>query len=144
MIQSPQNSTLLFIIISCLPESHINTLFLQISQALPNDLTTKTPSGNTINAARFFGAPTANFNYLFEKISVFMSLFFDHSLHHISKMTHTITTSSLTQAIQNPTSFSKIQSNLTQLQNGQVRVRLTLYDLIQTHLHSVIHAIPET
>lgn len=144
MIQSPQNSTLLFILISCLPESHINTLFLQLSQSLPNDLTTKTPSGNTINASRFLGSPTANFTYLFEKISVFMSLFFDQNLPHVSKMTHAVTISALTQPIQNPTSFSQIQSNLNQLLNGQVRVRLTLYDLVQTHLNSVIQAIPET
>ncbi len=120
----------IFIVISALPQTQLNHLFLFLYPFLPEDLTVKMTEGNTLNVCSMFQTPSQDTRHLIEKAQVYLKLYSSPELPFIRTLTTLKTTAYLSQAFQNTQVLATTKENLMGIRNTQLLPRLRLYLLL--------------
>jgi hypothetical protein len=130
----------IFIVISALPQTQLNHLFLFLYPFLPDDLTVKMPEGNSLNVCTMFQSPSQDTRHLIEKAQVYLKLYSSPELPFIRTLTTIKTTAYLGQAFQNAQVLATTKENLMAIRNTQLLPRLRLYLLLSDLFGRLLNA----
>jgi len=119
-----------FILISALPVSQLNHLFLHIYNYFPEDLVVKMSNGNLVDVCALFQSPTQDTQFLLEKAKVYLKLLMSPDLPVIRIITQTKTVLYLENALQNDKVLEETRLNLFGIRDQQILTRMRLYLLL--------------
>jgi hypothetical protein len=126
------NPDLLFILLSALPDTQINTFFLHIQSYLPNDLEVKHPDGHKIVLSQLFQSPSSDIQYLITKIQIYLSLYHTPQLPIIRHITQSKTATFFEKSLENQHTYDTTIATLTTLSTTHIQSRINLYTLYST------------
>ncbi len=123
--------SLLFILLSSLPDNEINAFLLYIQSYLPDDLQLTPPDGPKINVTTLFQSPSSDIQYLITKIQIYLSLYHSPQLPIIRHITQSKSQVYLDKMLDNQNTLITLTSTLTSLRDNQVKSRLNIYTLYE-------------
>jgi hypothetical protein len=138
IIEQPMNKDLLFIILSSMPTEQMNALFIFVQKFLPDDLSVKTPDGNSVNVCSLFETPSTDVTFLSDKNRIYLDLYFDGHYPIIKEITQSKTSDYMVKLLSNTEMFEVTMRNLKNILTLQVDTRVQLYKFFQTYLEDVM------
>ncbi len=133
-------SDFIFILISSLPPSQLNHLFLYLCPFFPEDLVVKTTEGNQVNVTTLFDSPSQDVRFLIEKAKIYLKLYDATDLPVVRIITQMKTTAYLKEALRKEAVLKAVQSNLSAIREAQIVTRLKVYWLLSDLLNQLIKA----
>jgi hypothetical protein len=138
MLDKGMNPDLLFTLLASFPADQINALLLFIQQFFPKELTVKTPDGNPVNIVSLFQTPSSDLKFLIEKIHLYFDLYYKKSSPIIKEITRSKTKDFILDLMRSSHLKEVALTNLQNIKENQILVRLKLYYLFSTHLEKVL------
>lgn len=127
IISGPIHRDLLFLIISSLPVSELNLFFISIASYFPPELRVKNNKGYFVNVVSYFESRSDDFQFLSDKLSIYLDLYSSSSLPIVKEITQLKTSKLLTDLLQTRATFDFVQAQLLSLKTQHVELRLALY-----------------
>jgi hypothetical protein len=138
-LKENRDKDLFFILLSSLPPTQMNSLFIFIQQFFPRDLEVPTPDGMKVNVCATFETPATDVTFLIEKTRIYLDLYFNKKFPIIQEITKSKTMEFMTKLLNNNDVYKETNKNLGTLKKAQLEMRLTLYKALSTHLGSLLN-----
>lgn len=137
-LKENKDKDLFFILLSSLPTSQMNSLFIFVQQFFPNDLEVTTSDGMRVNVCATFETPSTDVTFLVEKTRIYLELYFNNAYPIIKEITTSKTMEFMTKMLNNEDVYQQTQRNLSTMKTSQLDMRKSLYDALQRHFERLI------
>lgn len=125
---------LIFLIISSLPCDLISSMLLHIQNYFPSDLMVKSPSGHTMKICELFHTPTTDYQYLMEKLNIYLELYYNHQQPIIKEITQQKTLQYIQDLLKNEKTNQFLKETLQQTKEQEIVFRLNLINIFANAL----------
>jgi len=138
-LKENSDKDLFFILLSSLPSQQMNALFIYVQQFFPKDLDVTTGDGMKVNVCATFETPSTDVRFLIEKTKIYIDLYYNKKYPIIREITVSKTLEFMKKILNNDEVYQETTRNLKTLKQAQIDMRITLYDLLISHLKEMHH-----
>lgn len=133
-LKTNKDYSLLFILISALPNDQLNALLLHIQQFFPDDLEIKSSQGNKIQITSLFQSTSSDMKFLLEKVKIYFDLYVSMEKPIIQHITQDKTKGFLIELLKNTQVKESTLTNLKKILEDQIIQRIFLHLIFINHL----------